>query len=280
MVLDAHKYAAVSEKGRRKAGKILDAAATIIVRGGAENFSMNRVAAEAGISLGNLQYYFPKRKDLVWALLERQVFQVHDEIARVLSDSKERQSGESALLTIVDYIIEMNESVANCSIVWNAYSMSFYDESIQQIRDKWFGYYVDVFVDLIKDSNPSISKARRKQIARCIVSTLEGEAVMAHSTMPDTSDYEAYKRKFANQLLSWLRIDQRLSQSHSAYIFFRRSFSFISSVTSVGASPDEKAFSTIAVIALNETPADIPSSQVNSAPVIGREASQVRKWKK
>lgn len=54
---------------RKKA--VLDAAQTLLVEAGGAALTMRKVSDRAGISLGNLQYHFPKREDILTALLKR-----------------------------------------------------------------------------------------------------------------------------------------------------------------------------------------------------------------
>lgn len=49
------------------------AARKVLVRDGSAGFSVRRVAQEAGISLGNLQYYFGTRTDLLLGLLQEDI---------------------------------------------------------------------------------------------------------------------------------------------------------------------------------------------------------------
>ena len=56
--------------GRRTAARILRAAHELLMTGDHAAFSMRSVAERAGMRLGNLQYYYPRREDLVRALLE------------------------------------------------------------------------------------------------------------------------------------------------------------------------------------------------------------------
>lgn len=50
---------------------VLDAAQSLLVEAGGAALTMRKVSDRAGISLGNLQYHFPKREDLLTALLLR-----------------------------------------------------------------------------------------------------------------------------------------------------------------------------------------------------------------
>lgn len=52
-------------------GRIVDAAIRLLEAKGAKGFGQVRVAREAGLQQGHLTYYFPKKSDLVGAVLER-----------------------------------------------------------------------------------------------------------------------------------------------------------------------------------------------------------------
>ncbi|MCC6337495.1 MAG: TetR/AcrR family transcriptional regulator [Myxococcales bacterium] len=51
--------------------RLVDAALKLLEDGGPKAFSQARVAKEAGIQQGHLTYYFPRKADLVAAVLER-----------------------------------------------------------------------------------------------------------------------------------------------------------------------------------------------------------------
>ena len=48
-------------KGEQRINLILEAAELLLIDSGYHNFSMRKVATKAGISVGNLQYYFPSK---------------------------------------------------------------------------------------------------------------------------------------------------------------------------------------------------------------------------
>ena len=53
----------LTKKGLQRRAQILDAASQRLVEVGMEGLSLNSIAAKVGISLGNLQYYFPYKKN-------------------------------------------------------------------------------------------------------------------------------------------------------------------------------------------------------------------------
>jgi AcrR family transcriptional regulator len=62
------KGTAQRRAGKETAGRLVSAARELLESESLERFSMRNVAERAGVSLANLQYYFPRRTDLVQAM--------------------------------------------------------------------------------------------------------------------------------------------------------------------------------------------------------------------
>jgi AcrR family transcriptional regulator len=67
--LKARKGTATTHSGKATAARILDVARELLMAEGAGELSMRNLANRAGLHLNNVQYYFPKRDDLVQALI-------------------------------------------------------------------------------------------------------------------------------------------------------------------------------------------------------------------
>lgn len=65
----ARRGTATSRTGQATVKRIIRAARQLLITRGHAEFSMRNVAAKAGLHLANVQYYFPRRSDLVHALL-------------------------------------------------------------------------------------------------------------------------------------------------------------------------------------------------------------------
>jgi AcrR family transcriptional regulator len=61
---------AASRPPKETARRIVEVARAVLMNKGYAQFSMRNVAAEAGMRLANVQYYFPTRGDLVRALMQ------------------------------------------------------------------------------------------------------------------------------------------------------------------------------------------------------------------
>ena len=81
---------------------IVEAAARILEKGGHAGFSTNAVAECAGVSVGSLYQYFPRKEALIGALIVR-------ETGRLLEDARvaaSRPTGAEALRTVIDACVE------------------------------------------------------------------------------------------------------------------------------------------------------------------------------
>jgi AcrR family transcriptional regulator len=73
------------ERARETVAAILTATARILVRDGFEGASTNRIADEAGVSVGSLYQYFPSKEALIKALLERHIRDMYAVLEREMS---------------------------------------------------------------------------------------------------------------------------------------------------------------------------------------------------
>jgi AcrR family transcriptional regulator len=76
---------------------IVEAAARILEKRGLDGFTTNAVAEEAGVSIGSLYQYFPKKDALIGALIARETSQL---IAQAEA-AAQRQSGAAALSALI-----------------------------------------------------------------------------------------------------------------------------------------------------------------------------------
>lgn len=65
--------------------RILDAAVRVLEAEGARGFKQTRVAKEAGVEQGHLTYYFPKKADLVIAVLQHATERTRAEVMRLVA---------------------------------------------------------------------------------------------------------------------------------------------------------------------------------------------------
>lgn len=176
---------AVRPKGRRRVEDILDAAAKVLVNDGYSNFTLRRIADAADMKLGNLQYYFPVKEDLLDALLKR----VFDSYAASLAKIAEGKKGtpKNQLLLVVDYLLKDQEAQGSCSIFWELWALSAREESIATIMNAYYDVYLEHVANALLLVAPDLTKRRAYRHAAVIVSMIEGASLLRGFGKPQRS---------------------------------------------------------------------------------------------
>lgn len=82
---------AAQARSRATVDALVEATARILVRDGYDRASTNRIAAEAGVSVGSLYQYFPGKEALVAAVIDRH----NQDLMRVVHEALAQVSGET-----------------------------------------------------------------------------------------------------------------------------------------------------------------------------------------
>jgi AcrR family transcriptional regulator len=167
---------AVGPKGRQRVEDILDAATKVLINDGYANFSLRRIADVAGIKLGNLQYYFPIKEDLLDALLKRVSAEYTTSLEKVLAGKK--NTPKSQLLIMVDYLLKDQEGQASCLIFWELWALSAREESIAKIMNAYYDSYLDQVANALIQISPKLPKRKAFRHAAIIVSMIEGASLL------------------------------------------------------------------------------------------------------
>jgi AcrR family transcriptional regulator len=96
---------ASQERSRVTVEALIEATARILVREGFDKASTNRIAQEAGVSIGSLYQYFPGKEALVAAVIERHNRDLMQVVRSSLAEA-EAQPVEQALRRLVGAAIE------------------------------------------------------------------------------------------------------------------------------------------------------------------------------
>mgnify|MGYP006281914143 FL=1 len=95
---------ATHEKGLNRLLSILDAARDVLVEEGYARFTMRKVATRAGISIGNLNYYYRAKEDLMRDLVEYVVNAYLEEFERLKANAGD--DAEAQLRAVLAFWIE------------------------------------------------------------------------------------------------------------------------------------------------------------------------------
>lgn len=162
--------AARSRKGASTIATILSAARNVFIRDGHGGLTMRKVAAEAGVVVGNVSYYFPSKRALLEAMLREELAHYVEEHIRQFE--ADRDSPLDILLNVVTFYVTNGRS--SHPFFYQMWGYAGSDESAKElVRELYrpigrFVYY------LVKATNPSFSDTRIRQIVLQIFSLEEG----------------------------------------------------------------------------------------------------------
>jgi AcrR family transcriptional regulator len=88
------------ERSSATVDAILDAAARVLVKQGFERATTNRVAEEAGVSIGSLYQYFPNKEALVAALMQQHL----EEMSSIISSTFARIVSEPVPIVVREMV--------------------------------------------------------------------------------------------------------------------------------------------------------------------------------
>ena len=160
------------EKGRRKSGHILEQATQVLTRDGYSKFSLRRVAQAAGVTLGNLQYYFPTKSALVEAMLEHVATGYIDQFNRMTAEVEGRP--EEQLSAVLSYVIRDLTTPRTTVLFPELWSMANHEPAVEQYVEDMYETYRRVVAGLIPRINPRLSPGQVRLLTIFITSSLEG----------------------------------------------------------------------------------------------------------
>lgn len=193
----------IYSKGQNRVSSIVDAAETLLIEEGYHNFSLRKVATAAGIKLGNLQYYFPTKDDLVKAMLD-QVIQVYLDEFNTLRASVGDDPIEQ-FKTVLEHVIYDLNSKKTTVFFPEIWSLSNHEDHVTQYMDAMYGQYRETLEEIILLINPKLSKKQAQRLALFVSSSLEGHTIFIGYDKPWISETDSIV-SIAIQSFLWLII--------------------------------------------------------------------------
>ena len=197
--------------GQETAQRILDVARQLFMEEGHGKLTMRRIAKAAGMSPGNLSYYYPTRADLLADLLQyvidgyiRQFETLRDEA----SDDADEQF--RAVLGFVFNDLGTRETTLFFPELW---VLANRDDWIAQQMEKMYAQYRAILVDVIGLINPGLTETRKADLALTISASIEGHTVFVGHARP----HRARARQLRDLLIEhFLRLVKETNEPRGA----------------------------------------------------------------
>ena len=183
---------AIQYKGQVRLASILEAGKTVLMQAGYAGFTMRKVAAQAGISVGNLSYYYGSKEVLLRDLVDHVInsyLAVFDQLRDAAGQSPEKQLG-----SILNYWIEDLGAPETTQFFPELWALANHDPHVAKLVDDMYARARQPLVELAGLINPACTAGERQQLALFMCATMEGLTIFAGNDKPWAPRRQQLKR--------------------------------------------------------------------------------------
>ena len=183
---------AIKNKGQVRLASILEAGKGVLMQAGYARFTMRKVADRAGISIGNLSYYYGSKEDLLRDLVDYVInsyLAVFDQLRDAAGQSPEKQ-----LESILDYWIEDLGSPETTLFFPELWALANHDRHVAKLVDGLYARVREPLIELTGLINPACPLPERQHLALFMCATMEGLTIFAGNEKPWAPRRQQLKR--------------------------------------------------------------------------------------
>jgi len=195
------KGTAANVSGKRTVVRILAAARTEFTRAGYNGMTMRGVASAAGVSLGNLLYYFRSKEDLFHSLIEHTLL---DYVARIEPVMVRHPDDENArFLAVIDFLVADAKKAATRQFLYQFWAVSIESNFVNGCRRRYEKFLMERMAALVKSVNRSLNPAELKQRAFILCGMVKRVSVMLGNGSRIAADLKGFESPFAEAALKF-----------------------------------------------------------------------------
>lgn len=165
---------------RPRGPELIDLARSVLVDEGLDKFVLRTIATRAGMTVGNLQYYFPTRDDLLTAVIQaefdRDLAAIHDVITHA----------DGAVDEIARRLVH-NWCGGGSSIFTVLALLAFHHERFRQLNREIYETFYAELGAVIRSADPQADASEVAGRTRLITALLDGVAVQIHAAVTDAA---------------------------------------------------------------------------------------------
>ncbi len=162
-----------TQKGLSTRDRILVEARRLLVDDGYEAVVMRDVAARCGIKLGNLQYYFKTRDDLVFAVVEAEAQQDVEAIHAALAEDGK---GQDVLDTVIFELLNRWRRKNGAAVYAVLNLMQLHNRRFAGLYKDIYNNHYAAFERVITRVAPGVSTGEAQMRARLLTALIDGAA--------------------------------------------------------------------------------------------------------
>lgn len=195
-----HAKPAIYEKGQERIEAILEAATDVLINQGYKKMTLRQIALRAGITVGNLTYYYRSKDALLKDLLEKILAGYLEEIDRIAEASGEVP--EDRFIATIEYLIDDLNTWQTTRFFPELWALSNHDEHAADLMEEMYVAERQAICQLIQGINPSLSTQQTSNIALFISCTIEGMTMFVGAGKRQQNALQSMKKMACESFLS------------------------------------------------------------------------------
>lgn len=161
-------------QGVRTRNAIVRVAKKLLLETGPMDFSLRAVAQRAGISVSNLQYYFPSRPAVLRAVMEPDIKVYLEKLKGVVDSSVAPHEMFDAML---EQTLQDSKDVKYVALWRHFLSIASTDPECAKLFDEWYETLTDELARVVRGMNPKYDTAESMLVASLVISMADGLAL-------------------------------------------------------------------------------------------------------
>ncbi len=171
-----------SGKGQQTSLLILLAAEKLITDQGYHNFSLRKIAEAANITLGNLQYYFPNKDNLIKAMLDNCIQRYLNQFEALRHEAE--QDPETQFKAIIKVVISDLNKKTTTYFFPEVWSLANHNDHADEFMDQMYERYRLTLIDVMRQLNPALDEEQLRRLALFVTASMEGHTMFIGYNKP------------------------------------------------------------------------------------------------
>jgi AcrR family transcriptional regulator len=188
------KESNTTTKGYERSAAIMQAAYAMLATEGYAALSMRSIAQRVGVSLSNVQHYYPSRDALIEALLEQTLANYQADMDRIVAgvaSPRQRFSG------VIDYFVGTLGGQEHSGLLLEVAALANRHPVAAQVFDNMLTRARKNLRRLMRDIDPHMAPAQCELRAALIVAQLIGGMVFIADTRPRHEELAGLRQEMA-----------------------------------------------------------------------------------
>ena len=190
-------------KGQERIKSILDAAREVFVESGYNKLTMRQVALVAGITVGNLNYYYQTKEALFRDMLDSILKSYLKEFDKIIEGAC--AVPEERFTSVIEYLIQDLNTPETTKFFPELWALSNHNHYAAQLMNQMYTAERQVIFDLIDEVSPELKEESKRELALYISCSIEGMTMFVGAGKSHEHSHTKMKKMAAETFLRMIK---------------------------------------------------------------------------